>query len=246
LLLNCLELSLQPESSIYYRGSFGLSPADELAELDATRAALARRNNAATAAASMHGASTTFGVESEAAVDAGGGIGSKRQRSLELPRGTAGQTGPSGAVDSAEPSPRDDDDDNDDSGARAFRTRALPSPPPPFPPQQQYQKGYLQSQRQGRQELHEPENEGATPDLLLDANELIRGARLFAWSADAHEAAWVVQRVWRKRQLRRGEAQTLIRRGFAGAAERAAYRDARADALRAATVLRHALVCAFV
>jgi len=202
---------------LYFR-SFGLSPGEELAELDATRAALARRDNATTL--------TTFGD----------GTGSKRpregRRGFDSPRGTVGQTGLGGAVDSAEPSPRDDDDDDVNKGALAFTTHALPSstPSPPFFPPEQHQ----QTQ----------DHEGAAvSDHLLDASELVRGARLFAWSADAHEAAWVVQRVWRKRQLRRGEAQTLIRRGFAGAAERAAYRDARADALRAATVLRHALVC---
>jgi hypothetical protein len=41
-------------------------------------------------------------------------------------------------------------------------------------------------------------------------------APLFPYAAEAHQAAWLLQRCWKKRQLRRGAAQTLILRAFHG------------------------------
>lgn len=42
------------------------------------------------------------------------------------------------------------------------------------------------------------------------------GLPLYPYDSEVHEAVWVIQRVWGKRQLRRGEAQSLIRRAFIG------------------------------
>jgi len=63
------------------------------------------------------------------------------------------------------------------------------------------------------------------------------GPRLFAFSTDSHEAAWVIQRLWRKRQLRRGEAQTLIRRAYEGAKARWEFAAAKRTSEAATIVL---------
>ena len=42
------------------------------------------------------------------------------------------------------------------------------------------------------------------------------GLPLFPYDTDTHEAAWVVQRIWKKRMLRRSVAQAHIVRAFRG------------------------------